>query len=374
MGAGVGDLDIRGLKPVQSGLPARMVNVQCQREHLSGNGIGLFIHLVAIPFGINPQSLVKRRALLVADRHGGINGGQEKLDPQLVDAAGQFGVGFHQQGKGLAMAEFIVAPFLEPLENRVKPHLRVFFQMAVDGDVAGIANLFRQIGGVKDEFGLEIGVFLGLGQKAQIDSNPGLAQGVIDETGMAGLVAGHQLEQTGDILVLATALHFLVQHTARKFGGATGYQKIGEFGAQFGFHPGPIHLVPIGVLLEMALVRVGPHPRHQSVPFGPDRADVNRVHLVKVGGIEPGRQQGVLHRHGGGLFTGHRILQGNRLVCGGRIGGMQGGYGVHGITSSLKENSHSSMNSKSPVRRVHRRSTPLARTMVAIRCSSTNSP
>ena len=47
---------------------------------------------------------------------------------------------------------------------------------------------------------------------------------------------------------------------------------------------------------------------------------------------------------------------------------------VHSRTSSEKENSQSSMKSKSPVRRVHWRSSQVARVMVAVRSSITTSP
>ena len=64
------------------------------------------------------------------------------------------------------MAELIIAPFLEPFENRMEPMFRMRLKMAEDGDIARIADLFGQICGVINEFRLEIGVFLGLSQKA----------------------------------------------------------------------------------------------------------------------------------------------------------------------------------------------------------------
>ena len=39
------------------------------------------------------------------------------------------------------MAKFVIAPLAEPFENRMEPQFRVLFQVPVDGDVAGIANL-----------------------------------------------------------------------------------------------------------------------------------------------------------------------------------------------------------------------------------------
>jgi hypothetical protein len=41
--------------------------------------------------------------------------------------------------------------------------------MAINGDIPPVANFFRQVGGVEDELGLEEGVLLALGQKAQVN-------------------------------------------------------------------------------------------------------------------------------------------------------------------------------------------------------------
>ena len=68
--------------------------------------------------------------------------------------------------------------------------LGVALELAVDGDVAGVADLLRQVGGVEDELRPEVGVFLGLGQEAQIDADAELLQRVVDEAGMARLRRG----------------------------------------------------------------------------------------------------------------------------------------------------------------------------------------
>jgi hypothetical protein len=66
------------------------------------------------------------------------------------------------------VAELVVAPFLEPLEDRVEPLVRMLLQLPVDGDVAGVADLLRQVGRVVDEFRPEVGVLLGLGRKPML--------------------------------------------------------------------------------------------------------------------------------------------------------------------------------------------------------------
>jgi hypothetical protein len=59
------------------------------------------------------------------------------------------------------MAELVVAPQLEPAEDGVKAFFGMLFELPEDGDVARIANLFRQVGRVVNVFGFEEGVLLG---------------------------------------------------------------------------------------------------------------------------------------------------------------------------------------------------------------------
>ena len=61
------------------------------------------------------------------------------------------------------MTKFIIAPALKPFEDGMKAQLRVALHLAVNGDVARVPNLFRQVGGVKNVLGFEIGLLLGLG-------------------------------------------------------------------------------------------------------------------------------------------------------------------------------------------------------------------
>ena len=98
---------------------------------------------------------------------------EEEADPEPVEAAGQLGVGAHQERECLAVAELVVAPLLEPFEDRVEALLRVRLEVAEDGDVAGVADLLGEVGGVVDELRLEEGVFLRLGQEAEIDADAG---------------------------------------------------------------------------------------------------------------------------------------------------------------------------------------------------------
>ena len=63
--------------------------------------------------------------------------------------------------------------------------------MAIDGDVAPVANLLAQVGGVEDEFRLEEGIRLAGGQEAQVELQPKISHGFIEEASMAGLIARH---------------------------------------------------------------------------------------------------------------------------------------------------------------------------------------
>jgi hypothetical protein len=152
----------------------------------------------------------------------------------LLRPCQQLRVGAHQQREGLAVAELVVAPFAEPLEDRVEPLLGMLLEVAVDGDVAGVADLLGEVGRVVDELRLEVGVLLRLGQEAEIDADVGLAQRVVDEAGVAGLVAAHVAEELADVGVLAAALHLLVEHAAGELGGERGDEEVGELLAQLG--------------------------------------------------------------------------------------------------------------------------------------------
>jgi hypothetical protein len=97
------------------------------------------------------------------------------------------------------MAELVVAPLLEPLEDRVEARSGWRSRLAEDGDVARIADLLRQVGGVEDELRLEVGVLLGARQEAQVDADAEVLQRLVDEAGVAGLVAAHVAEELAHV-------------------------------------------------------------------------------------------------------------------------------------------------------------------------------
>ena len=145
-------------------------------------------HRLIVPVDVQAHGVMESRAMMVAHAHRGKDGIEEEPDPPDIAAARQLGVGAHQQSEGFAMAELVIAPFLEPFEDRVETLVGMRLKVTVDRDIARIADLLAEIGGVVDEFRPEIGVFLRLGQETQVDPDPGFAQRVVDEAGMARLV------------------------------------------------------------------------------------------------------------------------------------------------------------------------------------------
>ena len=103
---------------------------------------------------------------MVTHVHGGEHGKDEEADPEFVAAREQFRIGTHEQRKRLPMAELVVAPLLEPPEDRMETQLRMTFGLAKDRDIARVADLFRKIGRVEDEFWPEVRIFLRAGQEA----------------------------------------------------------------------------------------------------------------------------------------------------------------------------------------------------------------
>ena len=89
------------------------------------------------------------------------------------------------------MAEFVIAPILKPLENRMETKFRVTFELTEDRDVARVADLLAQIGSVENEFRLEVVILLGARQKAKINPNAKVLQRVIDEASMAAFITRH---------------------------------------------------------------------------------------------------------------------------------------------------------------------------------------
>ena len=118
----------------------RAVDVEFDRIDLAAYLIADREDLVIILGWIDTQCLVEHRAVVITHIHGGVDRQQEEPDPKLVVAFQQLGIRSHQHRKGFTMAKLVIAPFLEPVEDRVKLVLRVCCQVPVDRNIARIAD------------------------------------------------------------------------------------------------------------------------------------------------------------------------------------------------------------------------------------------
>ena len=109
-------------------------------------------------------------------------------------------VGAHDQRQRLPVAELVIAPLMEPAKDRVEALFGVPFQVAEYSDIARVADLLRQVGGIVDVLGLEIGVILLALQEAKVHRDTEVLEAAVDEAGVAGLVprpVPHQLLDVG---------------------------------------------------------------------------------------------------------------------------------------------------------------------------------
>ncbi len=111
------------------------------------------------------------------------------------------------------MAVFVLTPVLEEVEDREDLAVGVLLEVAVDRDVAPVADLFREVGGVEDELRLEEGVGLVRRQEAEVKLHTKVAHGFVEEAGMTGLIASHVGEALSQkrILLLDAPAELLVE-------------------------------------------------------------------------------------------------------------------------------------------------------------------
>lgn len=118
---------------------------------------------------VQANRLVEGGAAVVVQVHGDVHRQAEEAGPQLgLPVVDQLGPGLQHSGEEVAVAVLVLAPVLKVLEQGVQLVVGVALQVAVNADVAPVANLLRQVGGVDDELGLEEGVLAVLGQEAQV--------------------------------------------------------------------------------------------------------------------------------------------------------------------------------------------------------------
>jgi len=99
---------------------------------------------------------------VVVEVHGDVDGEAEEAAPQLGHpVVEQLGARLEHGRQKVAVAVLVLAPVLKVLEEGVDLAVGVALEVAVDGDVAPVADLLREEGGVDDELGLEEGVLPG---------------------------------------------------------------------------------------------------------------------------------------------------------------------------------------------------------------------
>jgi hypothetical protein len=192
----------------------RVVNVQLHRERLLADLTRQANHTSIIVFDVEAHRLEELVALVIPDVHCREHREQEEADPESVPSARDVGVGAHQHRERFSVPELVVAPALEPLEDRMEPILRVLLHLPVDRDVARVADLLRQIRGVVDEFRLEVRVLLRPREERQVHGDVEVGERVIDEPRVASFVSAHEAEQLTHVRILHPLLHLGVQDAA----------------------------------------------------------------------------------------------------------------------------------------------------------------
>lgn len=97
------------------------------------------------------------------------------------------------------MAVLVLAPVLKLFEDGVQLFVGVLLEVAVDCDVAPVANLLGQVRGVEDELGLEEGVLARLGQEAEVEREVEVREGLVQETAGGGACTGSGQELIASI-------------------------------------------------------------------------------------------------------------------------------------------------------------------------------
>jgi len=111
------------------------------REDAHAGLVCLDQHMLAELCCVEPQCLVKGAALVVVEVHGDVDGQAEEAGPHLADGAlQQAGLALQQGCQEVTVAALVLTPGLKVLKQRVELALGVALQVAVDGDVAPVAD------------------------------------------------------------------------------------------------------------------------------------------------------------------------------------------------------------------------------------------
>ena len=209
----------------------RVVHIQNHREDAARRLISLANHINIVVPRIQTETGVEVGPLDIVEEHSHKHRQQEEAGPQLSFPVVQhLGLSFHHRIKEVAMTVFVLTPVFKEAENRINPVFWVRFQVTIDGDVTPVADFFRQIGGVEDVFRINEGLQPPYGQKAQDQRHIDVRHRLIEETGVAGFIPGHQVEAFSEdgIFVFDATAQFFVEQETGEFSGAGPFEKLDE--------------------------------------------------------------------------------------------------------------------------------------------------
>ncbi len=142
--------------------------------------------------------------------------------------------------------------------------------MAKNCNVARVADLLREVRCVVDVFGLKKGVFLFTLEHTEVDGHAQFVQGLVDEPGVARLIARHVAHQGLYVRVTHVLLDFLIKHAARILRRDRRHEQVEKLFLQLGICLEDLWIIVV-VLLEVAAVLVEFKVSHHEIPLGTHR-------------------------------------------------------------------------------------------------------
>ena len=190
-----------------------------------------------------------------------------------------------------------MAPVLEEVEDREDLAVGVLLEVAEDGDVAPVADLLAQVGGVEDVFGLEVRVGLVGGEEAEVELQTEVAHRLVEEASVAGLIAGHVSEALGQqgVALFDPTAQFLVKQESGELGGAALLEELDKDlpGLGIEFVGGAFELLVANEVMAVVVLAELLADGFQLIGVG---AEVHGSHGLEIRGVEPRSQDCVLHR------------------------------------------------------------------------------
>ena len=229
------ELGVHADELVETRLELRVVGVDDLRENRRRRLVGLVNDVHVELRRVQTERFVELTAAVIVQVHGDVHGQAEESRPELrFGGVDQLRARLQNRREEVAVTVFVLAPVLKVLEQRVQLLVRVRLQVAVDGDVTPVANLFAQVRGVHDELRLEKRVLAVLGQKPEVERQVEIAHRLVQEPSVTRLVAGHQREDLRHRRgrLLQSAAEFLVQQKPAKLRRARALQKLDENSAR----------------------------------------------------------------------------------------------------------------------------------------------